>query len=114
MGQKQHVVGKDSAALAVAQAQAAYAPAVGTLTLESGVALQDTTNIPSKVCIDIKGKAAGSVKIGPSNAVADELLVVEVAASTKQLVTVPLPPGWWVKVTLSEGAIVKATQLPGQ
>lgn len=79
---------------------------------ESGKAGQPDTEGPSTVNLSIKGKAAGKIQVGPTNAVGGYELTVEVPASTSQTVTLRLPVGWFVKTTLTEGTIAKAVVTP--
>lgn len=74
---------------------------------ESGKATQPNTNGPSEVTLSIKGKAAGKIQVGATEAVEGYELAVEVPASTTQNVSLRLPTGWWVKTTLTEGTISK-------
>lgn len=79
---------------------------------ESGKAGAPNTEGPSTVSLLLKGKAAGKIQVGPTNAVGGYELAVEIPASTQQAVTLRIPVGWFVKTTLTEGTIAKAIVTP--
>jgi hypothetical protein len=76
-------------------------------TLTSGTASENTTGSVATYQIVIKGKAAGKIQVGPTNAAGSYEIPVEQPASTQSAVELRVPAGWFVKPTLTEGTIVK-------
>lgn len=93
--------------LALLTASAVTEPAVLAESGKVGKVAQKST-----LTLTLKGKAAGKIQVGPTEKVEGYELAVEIPASTQQHVTIPLPSGWWVKTTLSEGTIAKAVVTP--
>ena len=80
-------------------------------TLTSGTALQNTGGSLAFLCLGITGGTAGTVKvdIGPTSACADNLFPATAAdAVASQNITVPVPIGWYVKVTVAVATIANA------
>lgn len=93
--------------LALLKASATTEPAKLT---ESGKAVEAAKK--STAVLAVKGKAAGKIQFGPTEKVEGGELAVEIPASTSQAFTIPLPEGWWIKTTLTEGTISKGILFP--
>ena len=86
-------------------------PALSSVSLTSGTAVQDATGTKSKWTIPITGGTAGTVgvAIGPTSGVANTVIAVVAAnAVASQQLTVDLPANWWIKVTTSVATIAGA------
>jgi hypothetical protein len=77
---------------------------------ESGKAIEVAQK--STVVLTVKGKAAGKIQVGSTEKVEGYEIPVEVPASTTVPFTIPLPTGWWIKTTLTEGTISKGVVTP--
>jgi hypothetical protein len=83
-----------------------------TVTLASGTAVQNGTADWLDVFVGITGGASGTVKvdIGPTSACADNLIPAAAGnAVASQTLTVPVPPGWFFKVTTTVATINAAS-----
>ena len=83
-------------------------PAVSSVPLTSGTAVQDATGKNSTWYIPITGGTAGTVAvaIGPLNTVANVIVPATAGgAVASQLLTVKLPANWWIKVTVATASI---------
>lgn len=106
----------DTAGQLVGLLTALQSPTVTALTLVSGTAQQDATNLPSTVYVNIGLHAGGSVAIaiGPTSAVANAVIPAGEDATVQRTHAVSLPAGWWIKVTVSGAAtIAGAIQITG-
>lgn len=82
-----------------------------TETLTSGTAIQNPTSSWAFLCLEISAGASGTYKvdIGPTSACANNVFpIVASNAASAEALTVPLPPGWYVKVTVSVATIASA------
>ena len=88
------------------------APQVLAETLTSGTALQNPTADWAFLILDIAQGSAGTVKvdIGVDNTTNKNIIAANAAnAASAQHITVPVPPGYFVKVTVAVAAITQAT-----
>lgn len=88
------------------------APLVTTPTLVSGTAQQFYGDRDCIAFVNVTGGSAGTteVQIGPTSAVAVTLAASMAAgAADDSLLTIPLPAGWFLKVTCSTAAITLTT-----
>jgi hypothetical protein len=91
-------------------------PGIGysALTLVSGTAYQDPTGRKTTVVIPITGDTAGTVgvAIGPTSGVAHSVVpVVAANAVASQVLSIPLPANWFIKVTASVATVTAGAQL---
>lgn len=80
-------------------------------SLTSGTAIQNPTSSWAFLCCDIALGSAGTVKadIGPTSACADNVIPATAAnAAASQKLFVPVPPGWFVKITVAVATISAA------
>jgi hypothetical protein len=85
------------------------APTFATATFVSGTAQQNAAAVSAKYFIGITGGSAGTVKvdIGPTSAVADNLIPATAAnAVASQTLVIDVPAGWYIKVTVVTATIV--------
>jgi hypothetical protein len=101
---------KDTAAKLIALLGAGAAATEPVKFTESGKA--EAVTQKSTLILSVKGKAAGKIQVGPTEKVEGYELAVEIPASSQESFTIPLPVGWWVKTTLTEGTIAKAVVTP--
>lgn len=83
-------------------------PAFSNVALTSGTAVQDATGKDSQWYIPITGGSAGTVKvdIGPTSGVANTIIAATAAnAVASQTLSVRLPAGWYIKVTVAVATI---------
>lgn len=105
---------EDNAELLLDMLHNSLNPAVSSVALTSGTAVQDATGKPSTWYIPITGGSAGTleVQIGPSSAVANTIVPATAAdAVASQLLTIKLPANWWIKVTVSVATISANAQV---
>lgn len=97
----------DAAAGVVKSQYASANPTVNTPTFVSGTAQQDPTNLKSTYFVNVGLHAAGTVAvaIGPTSAVAVAVIPAGDATLAQTLV-VPVPAGWWIKVTVGGAATI--------
>lgn len=82
------------------------APVAGiSVTVTSGVALQNNNGVRNNYYLTFGGNLGGSVKveIGPTSACANSLIPTTTA---NQIVPVCIPPYWWFKITVAGGATI--------
>ena len=87
-------------------------PTFTTATFVSGTAQQNTAAVKAKYFIGITGGTAGTVKVdvGPTSAVADNLIPATAAnAVASQTLVIDVPAGWYIKVTVSAATIVASS-----
>ena len=80
-------------------------------TLTSGTAVQNPTSSWATLCLGITGGSAGTVKVdvGPTSACANNVFPATAAnAVASQNISVPIPPGWYFKVTVAVATIASA------
>jgi hypothetical protein len=85
-------------------------------TFVSGTAQQDATGNWSTYLISITGASAGTVgvAIGPTSGVADVVVpVVAANAVASQVISVPLPPSWYIKITVTTATIAGVAVIQG-
>lgn len=88
---------------------------VNSLTVVSGTAQEDASELNSEVYVAITGGASGTVAvaIGPTNSTADAIIPTS-DATLSRTVSFRLPAGWWFKVTVGgSAAIASAKQITG-
>jgi hypothetical protein len=87
-----------------------------TLTLVAGTAQQDTLSHSSTVALSFTGGASGTftVAVGPTSAASTVLFNAVPCASGSEALTVPLPAGWWIKVSVGGSCtIASSVQISG-
>lgn len=84
-------------------------PAVSSPTIVSGTVYQDATGLPGTVYVNVTGGSSGTVtvKIGPTNAVANTIINLQ-NATLNQMVDFVLPAGWYYSVTVGGSAAIAA------
>lgn len=103
-----NAAGQDAAEQLLALLNNSLNPAISSVALTSGTAVQDATGKNTTWVIPITGGSAGTVKveIGPTNAVATTVVALVAAnAVASQTITVKLPANWYIKVTVATAAI---------
>lgn len=88
------------------------APLVTTPTLVSGTAQRFYSDRDCVAYVNVTGGASGTceVQIGPTSAVANTLATSMAAGTgTDMLLTIKLPAGWYLKVTVSVATIAATT-----
>ena len=94
--------------------------ALPTVTLSSGTAAQVATgrNVTLALALTFDASAADAtakIELSPDNSTFSTLATCKIPNATNpasgevELVTVPVPAGWWVKVTVSHVTITSAT-----
>ena len=84
---------------------------VVTETLTSGTAIQNPSSALAFLALGVTGGTAGTVKvdIGPTSACANNVFPATAAnAVASQNILVPVPAGWYVKVTVTVATIASA------
>jgi hypothetical protein len=88
-------------------------PTVAKPALKSGEAVENVSGVNQEYLVAVQGAAkAGEVTIaiGPTEAVADTVVnKIKQAAESGGLFRVPVPAGWWIKVTVAEVTINSTT-----
>ena len=103
-----NAAGQDAAEQLLALLNNNISPAISSVALSSGTAVQDATGRTTTWTIPITGGTAGTVKveIGPTNAVATTYIALVAAnAVASQVLTVKLPATYWIKVTVATATI---------
>ena len=85
------------------------APSVTTPTLGAAAQLAQTTQVAT-VYLDVSTAGNLTVAIGPTSGVADTLFT---GTSPIQMMTVRLPPAWFIKVATTNTAVWSATVVNG-
>ena len=85
------------------------APTIAHPALESGVAFQNKAKVTTTFFLPIVGKGKAVIAMGADNTTKVALGTVEHTAADKDVVPVRVPPGWFLKVTLTEAALGEVT-----
>lgn len=89
-------------------------PTVSTPALSSGVAAQNTSGSDASYMISLTSTGAGTltVAIGPLNTTTTVLCTtIPIATGTGQLINIPVPNNWWIKITVANITINGTTLL---
>lgn len=84
-------------------------PKVAKVVIASGVAVQNTGKTAQTYYVPVIGKGKAVFAMGPAESAANVLGTVESAAGDEVIESVSVPPGWWLKVTLTEATLGEAT-----
>jgi hypothetical protein len=105
---------EDNAELLLDMLHNSQNPAVSSVALVSGTAVQDATGKNTTWYIPITGGSAGTlaVAIGPTSGVANVIVPATAAdAVASQLLTIKLPANWFIKVTVAVASISANAQV---